>query len=533
MYLLTKKQGLKLALYAFVLFFCILIPSTKKIFGAAITENDVHYINIEDYYNATSTDVFDTSIYVPPLNDYDFMVLTCWLQGRRALLSIDSFDFAGAYDLTDIDYYLGLPSIGTNWTLVDIVLKSDITPGTFNLQIDFSESPTQMFCNASLFDYANKTVGDVSQEFSVSKTSDNYSETFLSSGSEDRLLFFHGSHCSSCGDLQMSTSFNDIAYTNNNPFNDEYFGIAYNAELGGSGDVISVFAPGRSGVQVGSGLTIELLDEEDIFTELPTEEYFTVGDYVIPKSINCYENNNYCNMVFGYGLSAYSRAITEQNPSDQDYPAFYWWWPDATATTSIYNATLRDHIEIGQQMFVNFSFDTPTTTDTYTIEIQDPNDSVIGSSSSFVVDVNLISSSTGIMSTCLGDCDDTFLGEIFCGLKKTVCFFTVPSEDSTLYIKGAFEDIKSVFPFRYITDITSSIQTGINQADNRSGVFSIPFPQTTATGTSFYMLGVINSSSTGDLIGEDNSNLFRQSLGWLIWIIATIGVVYFLVNRSK
>lgn len=260
------------------------------------------------------------------------------------------------------------------------------------------------------------------------------------------------------------------------------------------------------------------------------DQYTIQGAYVIPDQINCYNHLDYCDMVFGYGLDAYSRSLTELDPDDQVYPNFSWYWPDENAT-STYSATLRRHIDLGQSRYVQFDFPTPTSTTDYFLEIQDPSEPEIGSSSLFTVRLNLIATSSGIFSTCMGTCEDGIFGEIFCGVKKAVCFFVIPTDNATNYIKASFDILKYAPPFSLVTEISDALTSSTqSQIDDRSAVFEIPFIN--ATGT-FYMLPVLTASSMANTIGEENTSLFRTSIVWLMYIFAILGIFNFLIHRSK
>jgi hypothetical protein len=513
------------SIFLLVMFFLV---SPTFVSADYIDAESVFFSNTSADYSATSTDLLIGQIYIPPLHDYDFGVFTCTAYGNNPSITLDDFLFQGHGTSTASLYYT---FVNSTWSQMDIIVRGDILPGLWNYEIDISASPSSWFCDFSVFDFSNKTIGEVSRDFSRTDITTSYSDSFPADSDEDRFFLIKMQHCPSCGDLNVSSDWDDIIYTNENPFHDDYFSISWDTQSDGDGTSFSASLPGKNGAVSGQGFIIELLDSEDIETDLDPDAYYTIGDYVVPQTINCYSTDDFCRMVFGYNFSAYSRALTEADPDDQEYPAFGWWWPDTTATTSVYEATLRDHIERGEQMYATFSFATPTSTTNYTLEIEDPGDSVIGSSTSFVVDVNLISSSTGsIMATCLGSCDDGLLGDIFCGIKQAVCYFVIPSEDATLYIRAGYEKISSVAPLSYITGLTASMRSGMTQEDDRSGAFG--FPMIDKTGD-IYMQDVLTASSVSNLIGEENENNFRLTITYLIWIFLSLGIIIFLIHRSR
>ena len=508
-----------------VMFFAagmILISSAA---AAAELDPDTYAFIPANDIATTSTDTLQGYIYVPPLHDYDLGVFTCTIDGVYPTILLDDFSFQGYATTSVYEYHKYV----NHWSVFDILVPGDILPGLWPFEISIDKTTT-WYCNFSLFDFADREIGSITRSFVSGVITNPYNFNFTSSGDDDRLFFVHAEHCTGCGDLGTNSNFFDVV-SDENPNGTEYFGLSWQAQEDGDGVAFTANYPGKNGKIGGQGYAITLEYSEDVDTDIDPDAYFTIGDYVVPRTINCYLTDEYCRMVFGYDMAAYSRALTEANPDDQEYPAFAWWWPDTTATTSVYAATLREHIVRGEQLYATFAFPTPTSTTSYTLEIEDPGDGVIGSSTSFVVDVSVIGSSTGsIMTTCLGSCDDGLLGEIFCGVKKAVCFFVIPSDDATLYIRAGYEKISSVAPLSYITGLTASMRSGMAQDDDRSGAFA--FPMIDKTGD-IYMQDVLTTSSVSNLIGEDNENIFRKTLVYLIWIFLSVGIIIFLINRSK
>ena len=69
-------------------------------------------------------------------------------------------------------------------------------------------------------------------------------------------------------------------------------------------------------------------------------------------------------------------------------------------------------------------------------------------------------------------------------------------------------------------------------ADTRTQGFSIPFIRATSTGSEYYMLEVLNASSTENTIGKDNARLFRSSMVWVVYILSALGILTILLKRK-
>jgi hypothetical protein len=206
------------------------------------------------------------------------------------------------------------------------------------------------------------------------------------------------------------------------------------------------------------------------------------------------------------------------------------------AVAPIASSTIRQFIDWGfTDLIVNFTFPAPTSTTDYVLELYDPLNSDIGSSTSFVVRANLITStSQQISATCLGECDEGFFGEIFCGLKKFVCYAFTPSSNSFLVLKSGSEKLKSKFPFSVAFDVLNAFKDGLTQdSDNKTQGFSIPFIEKTATGTDYVMLEILTASSGENTIGKDNYLMLRNSMIWAIWIAIALSLSLFLIKNQK
>lgn len=120
------------------------------------------------------------------------------------------------------------------------------------------------------------------------------------------------------------------------------------------------------------------------------------------------------------------------------------------------------------------------------------------------------------VATSSGSYFDDFRYGIECGFRKTIYYIFYPSDTSINNIQIAYSKIKKEFPFSAYFGLTDTINNSLNNSTTTDeGTFKIPF--ISATGT-FYMLPVLSSSSMPNLIGENNTQLFRNSLTWIIWL---------------
>jgi hypothetical protein len=110
-------------------------------------------------------------------------------------------------------------------------------------------------------------------------------------------------------------------------------------------------------------------------------------------------------------------------------------------------------------------------------------------------------------------------GDIECGLKKVFAWAFYADQDSMDLVKEHYEELKGVFPFNAFFDLTDIItDVATSTATSTAGTISIPF--ISSTSSQYIMLPVISSSSLSNLIGVENNNLFRNSLGYFMWLVA-------------
>ena len=127
---------------------------------------------------------------------------------------------------------------------------------------------------------------------------------------------------------------------------------------------------------------------------------------------------------------------------------------------------------------------------------------------------------------CNNIATSTFFGGIECGLKKVAVWAFYPDMTSINLFKNSYDNLKSAFPFSTFFGLTDAVNAGVNHASSTDESIGVPMIRNTATGTDFYILPVLASSSMANAIGQDNANLFRKSLGWLMW--SAVGIMFFI-----
>jgi len=266
-----------------------------------------------------------------------------------------------------------------------------------------------------------------------------------------------------------------------------------------------------------------------------SREYYRLGGYTVPQSINCYRDLQNCDMVFGFDFSVYSRSIASTSSTLWSYPAFTWFWPNSLGQ-DVASGTIRHFIDLGvaEGLALPFQFKTPTSSTNYVLQIYDPLNS-IGTTTDFVVKVNLIGTSTSpdVFSSCLGKCSSGLLGDLFCGVKLGICWGLSPSKSSYLYLSQSAEKLRDKFPFSLSFELLDALKLGLLTTDDRSGVFRIPMRQATTTGSELIWIEVANASTTEKTIGKDNYILIRNSIVWIAWLLVGIFISKLLFFKNK
>lgn len=121
------------------------------------------------------------------------------------------------------------------------------------------------------------------------------------------------------------------------------------------------------------------------------------------------------------------------------------------------------------------------------------------------------------------------MGSIQCALVQAGVWLFQPSCSSLNNFTDNYTTFKGAFPFNTYFQLVGTIDEAIGTTTTSTkAVFSIPMVKSTGT---IYMLPIISSSSLSNAIGSSNNNLFRQTMSWLMWIIAAgvIGLTIYFV----
>ena len=135
------------------------------------------------------------------------------------------------------------------------------------------------------------------------------------------------------------------------------------------------------------------------------------------------------------------------------------------------------------------------------------------------------------------DIEGGLISDIGCqirmGLAGVGRFFFKPNCTTLVKFSKKFDDLKRSFPFNVYFDITDAMDEAIGASltsTSTAGSIDVPFIRQTATSSEFYMLPVASSSSFVNLIGQDNYNTYKMTLGFIWWIAGAL-IVYLIVIK--
>lgn len=127
------------------------------------------------------------------------------------------------------------------------------------------------------------------------------------------------------------------------------------------------------------------------------------------------------------------------------------------------------------------------------------------------------------VATSSGEFFDDFRFGVACGFRQFVCWALVPTPPAQKYFYNSANQLKMSFPFNTYFGLTSIVNTALATSTNMNGTIGIPFIETPEQGGDFYIMPVLSSSSMPNAIGQENTDLFRLTISYLIWIaVATI-----------
>lgn len=143
-------------------------------------------------------------------------------------------------------------------------------------------------------------------------------------------------------------------------------------------------------------------------------------------------------------------------------------------------------------------------------------DNTYGTDANIQSETDLLSHACDQIASSTGGFDDFRYG-FECGARKAGIWAFYPSNESTDYLKTSFGIMKEKFPFSAYFGIIDTISGSI-ASSSTSTDGSLKMPMVDKTGH-YYMLSVLSSTSMPNLIGVTNYTLFRNSLGWCIWML--------------
>jgi len=124
----------------------------------------------------------------------------------------------------------------------------------------------------------------------------------------------------------------------------------------------------------------------------------------------------------------------------------------------------------------------------------------------------------------------TFYGGVKCALREVVLWAFKPTKDSTIYFNNSYTELKKSFPFSAFYSLTDTINQGIASTTlSNSSTIDIVLVKQQAGHAKFYSTPIISSSTMAKTIGQNNTNLIRNSLGWLMWF----AVAWFIFLQFK
>jgi len=124
---------------------------------------------------------------------------------------------------------------------------------------------------------------------------------------------------------------------------------------------------------------------------------------------------------------------------------------------------------------------------------------------------------------CEGIATTTISGAIECGFRKMISWAIVPEKTTLTKFQESYAALKNSFPFNVFYDLTEIINTALTATTTAEDIIGIPFIRQTEGGSEYYMLPVLSSSSMPNLIGQENTNLFRKTISWgMLFVVAFI-----------
>lgn len=125
-------------------------------------------------------------------------------------------------------------------------------------------------------------------------------------------------------------------------------------------------------------------------------------------------------------------------------------------------------------------------------------------------------------NVCEGMATTSLFYSIECGLKKIVCWAFMPQKDTLGVVVDSITEIENSFPFNTVFSFLNIANEAFSTTTQPDSTLGIPFVDKEGE---LYILPVISSTSMPNAIGEENTALFRRTIGYIVWICVIIIVV--------
>lgn len=187
-------------------------------------------------------------------------------------------------------------------------------------------------------------------------------------------------------------------------------------------------------------------------------------------------------------------------------------WPLSTSTYYAVASLYKDSYSVATSSLLTFYINNVTGTDNY-----------LGGTISTVK----------FKDICARIDTTTFFGAINCGFRKVLDWAFSPSDYPVDDINTAINSAKTKIPWSIWFDIPSTINSALASTSSSTDLtIDIPMGNMTATGTSYYGVPIITSSTIDNAIGSSTNINIRQKISYIIYlifalIIITIGYILF------
>ena len=116
-----------------------------------------------------------------------------------------------------------------------------------------------------------------------------------------------------------------------------------------------------------------------------------------------------------------------------------------------------------------------------------------------------------------GSLTDNIKYALQCSLRATACFWFQPDTSAVSNIEDSLNILQAKFPMTLWYSLINVVDSALSTSTDMTGTIGLPMARVTATGTSFYFIDVLSSSSMPKAIGQTNTNNFRNGLAWIGW----------------